>query len=182
MLLEGRENLKMLLERLEENGCQAVVCGGLEGLYSNLDLILNRFEIGSAAFYPRGRLKSLPSRLSGRIVQVNNDMAAADLAGFKLAITEFDYALAESGSLVIFTESMVERLVTCLPETLLGVVWADRILPSLTSHHSVIAANVADGKVVSIISGPSKTLDIEQTFVTGVHGPDRVMALIVVEE
>jgi hypothetical protein len=181
-VLEKRRILNIFVDRLVENGSQAIVCRGSEDLYRNLELVMDRVGLEPAAFYPREVLRSLPENIINRLNYIEDGMNFGEIARFRMAVTGVDYAVAESGSLVIFTESVAERLVTCFPEAYLGVVWAGRILPSLIDLNEIIANGVANGKTVSIISGPSRTLDVEQTYVRGVHGPDKVIALIVVEE
>jgi L-lactate dehydrogenase complex protein LldG len=90
-----------------------------------------------------------------------------------------DFGIVETGSLVLFTSNPVERLLSCLPEVFVGVVYTGRLVPSLSSIHGYASQALKDGKCVSIITGPSRTADIEQRFVRGVHGPQKVYVLVV---
>lgn len=96
-----------------------------------------------------------------------------------LGITDSDFAVAETGSIVLGSEKEIDRLVTCLPKIHVAIVRRERILNSFTDLSKVIAG-MQRGKipVVSIITGPSRTADIEHELVIGVHGPLEVHIIV----
>ena len=94
-----------------------------------------------------------------------------------LGVTGVDYAIAETGSVVLLARSEVSRLPALLPPTYVAVVEAGRVLPSLDELFTLrrdefYLDNL--GSYMNIITGPSRTADIGQTLVTGVHGPGDV--------
>ena len=91
-----------------------------------------------------------------------------------IGITGVDYAVAETGSCVIFARKDVSRLVSLLPPVHITVVRRDQILPSLDELFTMCRAEFLASDYshyVNIISGPSRSADIEQTLITGMHGP-----------
>ena len=98
-----------------------------------------------------------------------------------LGITGVDYAIAETGSCVLLAAKGVSRLVSLLPPVHVAVVERGQVLPSLDElfvlHRSDLLGGEA-GYYMNIISGPSRSADIEQTLVKGVHGPREVHMLL----
>ena len=69
---------------------------------------------------------------------------------------------------------------TLLPDTHVAVVRADRVVSGMEEAFALIRAEQgALPRAVNMISGPSRTGDIEQTIVLGAHGPYRVHILLV---
>lgn len=100
--------------------------------------------------------------------------AAADI-GLSLA----DGALAETGSVVISSGPGKSRLATLLPPVHIAIVPPGRITTDLfTWTASQVGPRPAN---ITLISGPSKTADIEQTMAIGVHGPKRFMVIVIKE-
>lgn len=99
-----------------------------------------------------------------------------------LGVTGVDYAIAETGSCVLLARKGVSRLVSLTPPAYVAVVEMGQVLPSLDElftlrRHEFLAEGL--GSYMNIISGPSRSADIEQTLVTGVHGPGNVHMLLV---
>jgi L-lactate dehydrogenase complex protein LldG len=102
----------------------------------------------------------------------------ADLAyDVDAGITEADYAVAETGTLVIRHTPQHGRLLSLVPFVHVAVIEPKIILPDLVDLFERLGAD-GTGSGVTLISGPSKTADIEMTTVTGVHGPNVVKAFV----
>jgi L-lactate dehydrogenase complex protein LldG len=96
-------------------------------------------------------------------------------------ITGVDYAVAETGSLVLVAKPDVGRSVSLLGRVHIAVVVADEILPDLYDLFDALQSDYGDRipPNVSVITGPSKTADIELSLVIGVHGPAVVHVVLV---
>jgi L-lactate dehydrogenase complex protein LldG len=92
-------------------------------------------------------------------------------------VTEVDYAVAETGSLVIRHRPEHGRLLSLVPFVHVAVVEPKNFLPDLLDLMEVLRRDGV-GSGVTMISGPSKTADIEMNVVTGVHGPNVVKAFV----
>jgi len=95
-----------------------------------------------------------------------------------IGITTADYLLADTASLVLLGGRGRARSVSLVPSIHIAVVPAERMLGSYRQMLSCLNA-LALPSNVSIITGPSKTADIEATLVHGAHGP-REMHLFVI--
>jgi L-lactate dehydrogenase complex protein LldG len=90
-----------------------------------------------------------------------------EMALCELGITESDYLLPETGTLVLRSSAMQPRAVSLLPRVHLAIVRPDMLRPDL---HQVFA-EARDGHYLLFITGPSRTADIELITTLGVHGP-----------
>ena len=91
----------------------------------------------------------------------------------QIGITSATYAIAETGTLAMLASPGSERLASLLPPVHVAVVAAEQILPDLFDAFDALHASGLERlpSNVTLITGPSKTGDIELTLTTGVHGP-----------
>ena len=87
-------------------------------------------------------------------------------------------ALAESGSVVVTSGPGRSRLASVIPEVHVVLVPADRIVRSL-SHWAAQVESPDQMANIMVVTGPSRTGDIELTLTKGVHGPGEVHAVLV---
>ncbi len=98
----------------------------------------------------------------------------------RLGITGVFCAIAETGTMVILSGAETPTATMLLPETHVAVVRADRIVAGMEDAFALIRRERGElPRAVNLISGPSRTGDIEQTIVLGAHGPYRVHILVV---
>jgi len=97
----------------------------------------------------------------------------------RLGITGTFCAIAETGTLVVLAGPDAPTATTLLPDTHIAVVRADRVVTGMEEAFALIRSERGRlPRTVSMISGPSRTGDIEQTIVLGAHGPFRVHILV----
>lgn len=97
----------------------------------------------------------------------------------RLGITGAYCAIAETGTLVVLSGADTPTATTLLPDTHVAVVSAARIVSGMEEMFALVRAERAHlPRAINMISGPSRTGDIEQTIVLGAHGPFRVHILL----
>jgi L-lactate dehydrogenase complex protein LldG len=96
-----------------------------------------------------------------------------------IGITSADYALADTGSLVMLSSHREARLVSLLPPVHLAVVPRERILTGLDELLTLLPQPAGQTSSMVLITGPSRTADIEQILVRGVHGPGEIHVVLV---
>jgi L-lactate dehydrogenase complex protein LldG len=103
-------------------------------------------------------------------------MLAADIG-----ITGVDLAIAETGTLLVCAGPGQERLASLLPRTHVAVVEESRLVPDLLDAVAWLHERGLDAlpSNIALITGPSKTGDIELQLTTGVHGPGKWHVVIV---
>lgn len=94
-------------------------------------------------------------------------------------ITSADFALSDTGSLVMIASREEARLISLLPPVHIAVVPAERLLSGLDELFTLIPQPADQTSSMVLITGPSRTADIEQILVRGVHGPGTVHVIIV---
>jgi L-lactate dehydrogenase complex protein LldG len=98
----------------------------------------------------------------------------------RLGITGCYCAIAETGTLVVLAGADTPTGTTLLPDTHVAVVRRDRIVGGMEEAFALIRRERGVlPRAINMISGPSRTGDIEQTIVLGAHGPYRVHILVV---
>jgi len=100
-----------------------------------------------------------------------------------IGITGVDYAIAETGSVVLLPRPGLSRLVSLAPPIHVALVRPREVLESLEDYFALqrLAYHRGQGtmdRYVNFITGPSRTADIEQTLVIGVHGPKEAHLII----
>ncbi len=97
----------------------------------------------------------------------------------RLGITGCFCAIAETGTLVVLAGADAPTATTLLPDTHVAVLAADRVVSGMEEAFALIRRERGElPRAVNMISGPSRTGDIEQTVVVGAHGPFRVHILV----
>lgn len=104
-----------------------------------------------------------------------------------MGITGVDYAVAETGSVIVLPRKGLSRLVSVVPPVHVALVRRSEVIGTLddlfTLRRLEFLRNGGDmGSYLNFISGPSRTADIEQTIVVGVHGPREVHLVLLDEE
>ena len=100
---------------------------------------------------------------------------ADDLVG----VTGCFCAIGETGSLLLLSSSTTPKLNALLPETHICILSKARIVATMEDAFALLRAEVgALPRSTFIVSGPSRTADIEQTIVIGAHGPYRVHIIL----
>jgi len=148
--------VKHISEFVMEKGAKLVLMGGLERRLSS-ELSKAITSLGASCFdvndVERRNLRKL--------------LEKADIG-----ITGADLAVAETGSLVIASENDAERLLSCLPPIHIAIISKEKILDNfLELAEWFRKVQATSTRIVSIITGPSRTADIELEIVMGVHGP-----------
>jgi L-lactate dehydrogenase complex protein LldG len=133
-----------------------------------------------AALNLRGPLQAMGCAVTG--VEANPDDAnhnrffAADVG-----ITGVDYLIAETGSIIYLARPRGPRSLSLLPPVHIVVASTDQLLPDLFDLFGLpeLKETGVLPSCVSVITGPSKTGDIELTLVTGVHGPGEIHVVLI---
>lgn len=136
-----------------------------------------------AALGAQGVETAVMSQAGGSTRQELKDTAAAAGVG----ITGVDYAVAETGSVVVLPRAGVARLASLAPPSHIAIVRPHEVVGTLDDlflfrRLAYYEGNGNMGSYLNFITGPSRTADIEQKIVIGVHGPKEVHLVMLDEE
>jgi L-lactate utilization protein LutC len=99
-----------------------------------------------------------------------------------IGVTGADWTIAETGTCVLIPRKGLSRVVSLLPPVHIAVVERGQVLPSLDELFALRREAFLSGEQIgymNLITGPSRTADIEYTIVTGVHGPGEVHMVLI---
>ena len=86
------------------------------------------------------------------------------------------YGLADTGSVVLGASPDEPRARSLLPEVHVSLLREDRILPGLAELFEALGPDLPSQ--LMIVTGPSRSADIEQELTVGVHGPGEVHVVL----
>lgn len=106
--------------------------------------------------------------------------AALELFECDLGVTSAQWAIAETGTLVLESDEERHRLASLVPPVHIALVEAGRMRQTLGEVLRSLNEKGRDGlsRAVTFITGPSRTSDIELTLAIGVHGPGKLYVVI----
>ncbi len=96
-----------------------------------------------------------------------------------LGVTSAALAVAATGSILMVPGPDCPRAASLLPPAHLAVVPASRLVPGLEDVTPALAELADRSSAPVLITGPSRTSDIEMATVYGVHGPKILRVLLV---
>ena len=92
-------------------------------------------------------------------------------------ISRAAYALADTGSVVLAASPDEPRAASLLPDVHITLVDEGVILPGLEELFAAVGERLPSS--LAIVTGPSRSADIEQLLTIGVHGPGEVHVVLV---
>ena len=108
-------------------------------------------------------------------------LSPRDLDALDGVLTGCAAAIAETGTVVLDGGARSgRRLLTLVPDLHVCVVEAADVHDGVPDAIAALAGAAAEGRPLTLVSGPSATSDIELERVEGVHGP-RTLVILVVE-
>lgn len=127
----------------------------------------------------RRLLESIPGVCEFHSVDL---LSRDDLFECDVGVTTAQWAIAETGTLVLESARERSRLASLLPVVHIALLTEDRIRDSLGDvlaelQHGEDPASLAS-RAITFITGPSRTSDIELTLTVGVHGPQQLHVIV----
>ena len=125
------------------------------------------------------------SELIGRLIERNSTVeivenaAAEYLFDCDLGITSAQWAIAETGTLVLESDMESHRLTSLVPPVHLCVIRAENIRQTLGEILEETSRDLS--RTVTFITGASRTSDIELTLAIGVHGPGELHVIVIAD-
>jgi L-lactate dehydrogenase complex protein LldG len=178
--LSSLERVELFVRQFEKlNGKPVRVRSRAEAAAAVRDLMNGHTAVASnAPFLSECGIPHLAGVQSGF---TSREELRAACATADFGITSADYALADTGTFVMIASPHEARLISLLPPVHIAVTPASRFLPNLDELFARVPLPADQASSMVLITGPSRTADIEQILVRGVHGPGELYAVIVEE-
>ena len=116
------------------------------------------------------------ARLAERVPGLTFDVTREAAASSRVGVSEMEWGLADTGTVVQDATDPALRLASTLPEIHVALLPVDRIRPSLADVLPKLDPRSAP--YISFVTGPSRTSDIENDSTIGVHGPAAVIVIL----
>lgn len=123
-------------------------------------------------------LERLAGLIAVQLDEVTVTPTAADLFGFDIGITTAQAAIAETGTLVLDSSRERHRLISLVPPVHIAIVDAANIHSTLGETLAAIHKGGKVSPIITFVTGPSRTADIELTLAIGVHGPQELYVIV----
>ena len=104
------------------------------------------------------------------------ELTTASYADAGVTVEEMPCAIAETGSIVSWSTDGMIVPANLLPPRHIALVSSANIFADLNEFFASLGSSVSSN--ITFITGPSRTADIEQTLITGVHGPQRLDVVV----
>jgi len=137
------------------------VVEGLETRLPNVNLLLE--DIESENSFDRARLRKF-------------------MAQVQLSVTGAEYLIADTGTIVTVAGPQASRQISLLPSIHVVLAAPEQIFPNMADLFLEIQRTHGTrlpGSALTCITGPSRTADIEKVLIKGVHGPMRLILIMV---
>ena len=98
-----------------------------------------------------------------------------------VGITACDALVAQTGSILLTSRSAGGRALSVLPPYHVVIAEADQLVPDLPAAFDLLYSRYGDHypSFVTLITGPSRTGDIERILVLGAHGPRNLTVILI---
>jgi L-lactate dehydrogenase complex protein LldG len=131
-----------------------------------------------------GGLTDLAARALGLpICLTDHPYAVNELENCDAGITECDALIAQTGSVLVTSRSAGGRALSVLPPHHVVLARKDQLIADLPEAFDRLKTKYASNypSFISLITGPSRTGDIERILVLGAHGPKRLTIVCIHE-
>lgn len=181
----SRRNFESLAERftssLTASKGEVLVSNSLENALVKLDDLLRSMAARRVVANDEAPLNTLDlpgrwSALEWHIVGQSEGDLREFCTSADVGISSADAALAETGTIVVTSGPGKSRLATLLPPVHIALVPTGCLTTDLFTWTA--DRQGSPPSMTTLISGPSKSADIEQTMAVGVHGPQRFIVLL----
>ncbi len=180
----GAEQLvERFTEELKAVHGEVIRCGSIEQARGKLAELVEQSQWGRIGSVDRPVCRELLCDLDPQqVAWAKQHWEPQAMAELPAGLVAAERLLADTGSCLIACGTPEERLMCYLPPASLVVARVDQLAEHMPAAWEAIGRQTADpqrrGEFV-LVTGPSRTADIEKILILGVHGPRRVVVILV---
>lgn len=161
---------------LEQIGGKVEFCNTAEEIIPSVKQILKEKGINSIFC-----MDTVLQKILSKVISVESD--EKDFLNLNIGLTGCEFLVAHLGSVLISSAHISGRRLNVFPETHIVVAHESQIVDYLDTAMEKMKEKYKNRlpSLISNITGPSRTADIEKTLVMGMHGPKTLIVIIVHE-
>lgn len=137
----------------------------------NLNETLEKILVGEKAIYCQGTTEL------EKLLKIDPERRVDSYWNATATVEEVVCGIAETGSVIVTSDGGRAVQASLLPAHHVAMVSAENIFPTMDDFFAGIGDNPPTN--ITLITGPSRTADIELTLTIGVHGPEKVSILVI---
>ena len=161
--------------KLNESAGTFIYCANENDVGDNLKALIER-ESWKNIYCNDNKILEL---LSPSEIDINN--SPEDFSSVKVGITSCDFLISRFGSVMVSSGLGSGRQIFVYPETHVVIAYTSQVVPELKDALTGIKKKYAGNfpSQITVITGPSRTADIEKTLVMGAHGPKSLYVFMI---
>jgi L-lactate dehydrogenase complex protein LldG len=173
--------IALFAERSETLKTEFLPCPDETAAISQLKLLSEREGWESIAFPAGSEIRTLLANLSIAKLEVSRSTMKTDLEKVSAGITGCDALIAQTGSVLLTANSGGGRALSVLPAHHVVIASSSQLVPDLPAAFQLLQQKYAPNfpSLMTFITGPSRTGDIERVLVLGAHGPRKLTVILV---
>lgn len=164
-------------EELTKVGGKFIYCESMDEMLSTLNLLVQTNNLQP--------LYCGNSHLFEVLVQADIPVEKhiKQVQSLRATITFCEFLVARLGSIMVSSRSGPGRYINIMPDVHIIIAHTSQLVPALKHAFSALKEKYPQRlpSMVSLITGPSRTADIEKTLVMGAHGPKELYVFLVDE-
>jgi L-lactate dehydrogenase complex protein LldG len=179
------QRIALFIAEVEQLNAEAITCTNIEQAQHRLHEMIAAHDWSQIGVMDSALCRALVSQQPETCVTFEHAAwEPREMETLSVGVVEAEQLLVDSGSCAIRCVNKQQRLLCYLPPVSLIVGRIDRLREHLPAAWTPIHQKAADpeqrGELV-IVTGPSRTADIEKKLILGVHGPKRVIVILIHE-
>lgn len=161
-----------------EQDAARLIASRTEGAVKCTMAVAERYPALLEALAGAGR----PALIAEETPGTSRSEIAVALAG-GVGIIEAQAGVAETGSLIVVDNALAPRLLSMLADICVVLLAESLLVGDLDQAASILSKLTIEGsRYVSLITGPSRTADIERVLTIGVQGPKALHIIVLTEK
>ena len=161
--------------KLNESGGTFIYCANEKDVTDNLQALIEQKEWKN--------LFCMDKKILGLLSQSGIDISSnpEEFNSVNVGITSCDFLISRTGSVMVSSGLGSGRQIFVFPETHVVIAYTSQVVPELKDALTGIKKKYAGNfpSQITVITGPSRTADIEKTLVMGAHGPKNLYVFMV---
>jgi L-lactate dehydrogenase complex protein LldG len=112
-------------------------------------------------------------------VEIAFETTDKDLQNIDIGITFCEFLVGRTGSIIVTSRQKTGRRLTIYPPVHIVVAFTSQIVMEVEDVMKTLKSEPDFPSMISVVSGPSQTADIEKTLVLGAHGPKELILFLI---